>query len=164
MSTAAVSITAIGQALQSGDLAGAQQLNCRVPFHHQHQQSSEPQPAIVLNLSAAATAAAATPAATPADTSASQPADNTSSTASASGSEIVLNLGSLTPGEQITIGVSNTSSGAEQVTIGVAQQNQTPEQITLNLNQNSNQEIILNLFNSTAAGSTTQGSGVSVTA
>ena len=87
-----------------------------------------------------------------------------SSAAPAGASEIVLNLGSLTAGEQITIGLSNAGNGTEQVTIGVAQQNQAPEQITLNLNQNSNQQIILNLFNSTAASSTTQSSGVSVTA
>ncbi len=74
-----------------------------------------------------------------------------SSAASPSGPEIVLNLGTVTPGEQITIGLSNASNGTEQLTIGVAQQNQSPEQITLNLNQNSNQQIILNLFNSTAA-------------
>lgn len=43
------------------------------------------------------------------------------------------------------------------------QQNQSPEQITLNLNQNTNQQIILNLFNSTAS-SAQQGSGVSLTA
>ena len=81
-----------------------------------------------------------------------------------------MNLGNVTPGEQITIGVSNSGNGAEQVTIGVAnQQNQNPEQITLNLNQNSNQQIILNLLNSaasstTGAPSTTQGSGLNVTA
>jgi hypothetical protein len=78
--------------------------------------------------------------------------------------EIVLNLGHVTAGEQITIGVSNSGNGTEQVTIGVAnQQNQSPEPITLNLNQSSNQQIILNLFNGTA-NSTAQSSGVSVTA
>ena len=60
--------------------------------------------------------------------------------------------------------MSNSGNGTEQVTIGVASQpNQSPEQITLNLNQNSNQQIILNLFNSTAS-SAQQGSGVSLTA
>ena len=79
----------------------------------------------------------------------------------------MLNLGNVTPGEQITIGVSNSGNGTEQVSIGVSQPNQTPEQITLNLNQNSKQEIVLNLLNSAASGtsgSTTSGSGVSVTA
>jgi len=155
---------AIGQALQSGDLAGAQQAFAQLQntFHHQHQQISEPQPAVVVNLSASSPA---TPAPATSATSNSTDSQSTapSSTSPASGTEIVLNLGNVTPGEQITIGVSTPGNGTEQVTIGVAQQNQAPEQITLNLNQNSNQQIILNLFNSTAA-STTQSSGVNVTA
>jgi hypothetical protein len=76
----------------------------------------------------------------------------------------VVNLGNITAGEQVTIGVSNSKNGGEQVTIGVSgQQNQAPEQITLNLKPNSNQEIILNLFNSTANGPTAS-SGLSATA
>ena len=48
----------------------------------------------------------------------------------------------MTPGEQITIGLSSASNGGEQVTIGVSgPQNQAPEQITLNLS--SNQQLIL---------------------
>jgi hypothetical protein len=59
--------------------------------------------------------------------------------------------------------VSNASNGGEQITISLAnQQNQSPEQITLNLQPNSNQQIIFNLFNSTADTSTV--SAVSVTA
>jgi hypothetical protein len=70
----------------------------------------------------------------------------------------------MTPGEQITIGLSPTTGGNEQVTIGVAnQQNQTSEQITLNLNPNSNEQIVLNLLNSTSS-SSTQGSGLRVSA
>ena len=100
------------------------------------------------------------------------------------GSEIVLNLGNATSGEQISINLSNTSGGeqvtigvsgqqnqspeqitinlgsasggGEQVTIGVSgQQNQSPEQVTVNLNQNSNEQIVLNLLNSTSAPSAT---------
>jgi len=101
--------------------------------------------------------------ATPTSTGAQPP--TATSTAPAGGTEIVLNLGPVTPGEQITIGVNNTGNGTEQVTIGVASQaNQAPEQITLNLNQNSNQQIILNLFNGTAASGAPQGSGVNATA
>lgn len=159
---------AIGQALQSGDLAGAQQAFAQLQstFHHQNQQSSEPQPAVVVTLSEspAASSAASSAPSTPASASSAASQTAASSAAPAGASEIVLNLGSLTAGEQITIGLSNAGNGTEQVTIGVAQQNQAPEQITLNLNQNSNQQIILNLFNSTAASSTTQSSGVSVTA
>jgi len=145
---------AIGQALQSGDLTGAQQAFAQLKGTFQHQRSTAPPPAAVVNLSGASPAS-------PVASTAPQPTA-ASSTASA-GSEVVLNL-NMTPGEQITIGVSNAGNGSEQVTIGTAgQQNQSPQQITLNLNQNSNQEIILNLFNSTASNSA-QGSGVSVTA
>jgi hypothetical protein len=157
---------AIGQALQAGDLAGAQQAFAQLESTFHHQRSSEPPPSVVVNLSVASTAApASTPTATPApsSTTASQPTAP-SSTAPAPGTEIILNLGNVTPGEQINIGISNGSNGSEQVTIGVAnQQNQSPEQITLNLNQNTNQQIILNLFNSTAS-NTAQGSGVNLTA
>jgi hypothetical protein len=161
---------AIGQALQSGDLAGAQQAFAQLEstFHHQH--SSEAPPSVVVNLSlpstpASAPAPAATTAAAPAPSSAPAPQSTApSSTAPAPGTEIILNLGNVTPGEQINIGISNGSNGSEQVTIGVSnQQNQSAEQITLNLNQNTNQQIILNLFNSTAS-SATQGSGVNLTA
>ena len=156
---------AIGQALQAGDLAGAQQAFAQLTSTTlQHHRSSEAPPSVVVNLSLASTATSApTAAPAPSSTSASQPTA-ASSTGSASGTEIILNLGNVTPGEQITIGISNASNGAEQVTIGVAnQQNQSPEQVTLNLNQNTNQQIILNLFNSTAS-NTAQGSGVNLTA
>jgi hypothetical protein len=147
---------AIGQALQNGDLQGAQQAFVALQNTFKQVQSEAPA-ADSVNLSSAATAASGTSALPSA----------ASSTGSATGSEIVLNLGNVTPGEQITIGVSNTGNGTEQVSIGVSQPNQTPEQITLNLNQNSKQEIVLNLLNSAASGtssSTTSGSGVSVTA
>ena len=125
----------IGQALQSGDLAGAQQAFAQLQSTFTEGQSSAPQPVAA-----------------------------TSSSASASGPEIVLNLGNMTPGEQITFGLSPTTGGNEQVTIGVAnQQNQTSEQITLNLNPNSNEQIVLNLLNSTSS-SSTQGSGLRVSA
>jgi hypothetical protein len=164
---------AIGQALQSGDLAGAQQAFAQLASTfqpRQQQQSSQTQPAVVVNLSGllSSSSSAATPSALPStsSSSAAQPAA-ASSTASASGSEIVLNLGNLTPGEQISIGLSNGANGSEQVTIGVAQPNQAPEQITLNLNPSSNQEIILNLLNGAASNSSTstnQSSGLNVSA
>jgi hypothetical protein len=150
---------AIGQALQSGDLTGAQQAFAQLRNTFKPQQASDPPAAAVVNLSGSASAP-------PATSSSSAPPAATSS-GSATGSEIVLNLGNVTPGEQITIGVSNTGNGTEQVSIGVGQPNQTPEQITLNLNQNSNQEIVLNLLNSAAtstASSTTSAGGLSVSA
>ncbi|HEY3974611.1 MAG TPA: hypothetical protein VGM18_16520 [Candidatus Sulfotelmatobacter sp.] len=156
---------AIGQALQNGDLAGAKQALVQLRSTFQNQRTADPPsaaggsapvtPSVVVNLSAASTADA---------TSTSTPA---TSTASGAGNEIVLNLGDVTPGEQITIGVSNGANGSEQVTIGVNNgQNQSPEQFTLNLNQNSNQQIVLNLLNNAAstAGSTAQSSSVNVTA
>jgi hypothetical protein len=148
---------AIGQALQNGDLNGAQQAFAQLQSTFQQVHSNDPTTDTV-NLSAAATAASA------ASTGSALPA--ASSTGSAAGSEIVLNLGTVTPGEQISIGVSNNGNGAEQVTIGVGQPNQAPEQITLNLNQSSNQQIVLNLLNSpnSTTSSATSGSGISVTA
>lgn len=145
---------AVGQALQSGDLAGAQQAFAQLKSTFQHHQSTEPPPASIVSLSGNTAAASAS-----STSSDSQPA---ASSAAASGGEIVLNLGNVTPGEQITIGLNSGSNGGEQVTIGMSsQQNQAPEQITLNLS--SNQQIILNLFSSTASNSAQDG-GVSVTA
>jgi hypothetical protein len=118
---------AIGTALQSGNISAAQQAFAQL------QSTFQPQ---------------APPVPAPQD----QPTANANS-----GSEIVLNLGNLTPGEQININLATGSNGSEQVTIGVANQpGASPEQITLNLNPSGNQEIVLNLFN--ANGSTTSSS------
>jgi len=146
---------AIGQALQAGDLSGAQTAfaQLQATFHKapsQPSQQPDPNPAVVVNIGGQASQSSSSSSAA-------------TSTPAPAGGEIVLNLGNITSGEQITIGVSNSSSG-EQVTIGVASQaNQAPEQITLNLNQNSNQEIVLNLFNSTST-SSASGSNVNATA
>ena len=145
---------AIGQALQAGDLSGAQTAfaQLQATFHKapsQPSQQPDPNPAVVVNIGG--------------QSSQSSSSSGATSTSAPAGGEIVLNLGNITSGEQITIGVSNSSSG-EQVTIGVASQaNQAPEQITLNLNQSSNQEIVLNLFNSTST-SSASGSNVNATA
>ena len=145
---------AVGQALQAGDLAGAQKAFTKLQSTF-NKPVAPPQtsqnPAVVVNLSGPSTAAPS--------------ASTTGSQASTgSGPEIVVNLGDITAGEQVTIGVGSSSNGSEQVTIGVSgQQNQAPEQITLNLQQNSNQEIILNLFNSTAT-SPAASSGLSASA
>ena len=143
---------AVGQALQAGDLAGAQkaftqlQSTFRKPVARQQPDQS---PAVVVNLGSPSAASSAGAASSP----------TSAAGLTAPGAEIVLNLGNVSAGEQITIGVSNAKNGGEQITIGVSgQANQAPEQITLNLNQNSNQQIILNLFNTTANSSTTGGS------
>lgn len=153
---------AVGQALQSGDLAQAQQAFAQLKNTFQPRGSQESSPAVVVNLSASA---AASSAAAATSSSADTPAVNAASpAASTSGPEIILNLGNVTPGEQITIGLGQPENGSEQVTIGVAsQQNQSPEQISFNLNLNSNQQIILTLFNGTA-GSSAASSTLSTTA
>ncbi|HUO17226.1 MAG TPA: hypothetical protein VMX38_19745 [Verrucomicrobiae bacterium] len=134
VSTRQQDFTTIGQDLQSGDLTGAQQAFSQLESTFQHTQ-----PAPV--------------------------ADN-SSTSSATGPEIVLNLGNMTPGEQVTINIGAESNGTDQVTVGVSGQgsSSTPEQITFNLNPNSNQEIVLNLFNSSTTTTPSQSSGVSTIA
>jgi hypothetical protein len=92
------------------------------------------------------------------------------STASAPAAEIVINLGksneansastngySLARGEEVTIDLSGFSSA--EVSIGAPQgQGNTNEQLTLNLNQQSNYELIVNLFN----GAASQGNGNAV--
>lgn len=70
--------------------------------------------------------------------------------------EITLNLGALTPGEQVTIGLNNNAAnGSEQITVSLANQhNPTPEQVTFNLQQNTNAQIVLNFLNGTQQTST----------
>jgi len=139
--------SAVGQALQSGDLTAAAQAFTALEhsFAPKPVSAAPPQPVVEPNSTAVPSPATTTPPA-------------------ASGPEIVLNLGNVPAGEQITIGLTNAGNGTEQVSISVANaQNQSPEQITLNLNQNSNQQIVLNLFNSTAA-PPAQSGGVSVSA
>jgi hypothetical protein len=134
---------AVGKALQSGNLSAAQQA-----FHHLvssfRRAHVQPPPAL--------------------DETSAPASSGSDATAPASGPEIVLNLGNMQPGEQITIGINNGGNGSEHVAVSVANaQGQTIEQLMLNLPQNSNQQIILNLFNSTSSASA-QGSNVSLTA
>jgi len=165
---------AIGQALQAGDVAGAQQAfqQLQSTFHHTHEVPVAP-PAVVVTLSgssAGSSSGASSSGASSSGTSSSgtssgstQPTGSSAGSSAAAGPEIVLNLGNVTAGEQITIGLSGAGSGTEQLTLSVAnQQNQNPEQVTINLSQNSNEQIVLNLFNSSTT-SPAQGSGVNVT-
>jgi hypothetical protein len=125
---------ALGQALQAGDLAGAQQAFSQLQSTFRGGGGNGLAP------NAPGIAGGGT------------------------GPEVILNLGNITPGEQITIGVNNAANGGEQLTIGIAnQQNQNPEQITLNLNANSNGQLILNLFNNTAENSP-QGTALNIAA
>jgi hypothetical protein len=84
--------------------------------------------------------------------------------------EIVFNLGNAGGNqnpEQITLSLANGSNGGEQLTIGVSNGSGTPEQITLNLNNlTATPEIILNLGNGGAGANPSQAAGnqLSVTA
>lgn len=143
----------IGQALQSGDLAGAQQAfaQLQATFHHKSvTPSAAPSPDVVVNLGGASS------------TSSSQPtaaAQSSSDASTAAGPEIVLNLSNMPAGEQITIGVNNSSNGGEQITVSMANpSSQNAEQIVLNLQQNSNQQVILNLFSGSSSSQSQSGS------
>jgi hypothetical protein len=72
------------------------------------------------------------------------------SPASTSGPEIVLNLsnsGGSTSPEQITIDISSPASGGgEQVSLSVGNQGSNAQQVTFNLSPNSNEQIVLNLL------------------
>jgi hypothetical protein len=136
---------AIGQALQSGNLSGAQQAFADLKSTVTQTASQNPSP-VILN---------------PTVTNPLTQAPGSSQSGSGSGStpEIVLNLGTASPGEQITINLSNTSNGNEQLGISVTQPNQSPEQVTLNLNPSSNQQIILNLLGPSDSSTTTTSTG-----
>ena len=136
--------TSIGQALQNGDLAGAQQAFSNLQSTFSTGQSGS-----------GSGGAGPTP----------------FGPAPVTGPEIVLNLSgaanSATP-EQITINLSNSSSGGEQLSLSVGSQGSNPEQVTLNLGANSNEQIVLNLLGassaSNSASTSTTGSGLSVSA
>ncbi len=85
---------------------------------------------------------------------------------SSTGPEIILNLSnssSSTSPEQITINISNPASGGgEKISIGVGNQGANAQEVTFNLNPNSNEQIVLNLLgasSSTSSSSGTSGSG-----
>ena len=82
---------------------------------------------------------------------------------STSGPEIILNLsnssGSASP-EQITINISNPAhGGGEQISLSIGNQGSNAQQITLNLNANSNEEIILNFLGGASSNSGAASSG-----
>jgi hypothetical protein len=130
--------TSIGQALQSGNLAGAQQAFSQLQSTFSH-------------------------------TTSESGSGSGSSGGSTGGPEIVLNLsapaGYATTPEQITINLSNSSSGGEQLSLSVGNQGSSnPEQVTLNLPSNSNEQVVLNLLGASSGTSSTTGSGISVSA
>lgn len=80
-----------------------------------------------------------------------------------SGPEIILNLsnnsGSTSP-EQVTINIANSANGGEQISLSVGEQGSKPQQITFNLSPTSNEQIVVNF---PAAGASTPGSSGSST-
>jgi len=166
--------TAIGQALQSGDIAGAQQALAQLQSTFTNGGGGttgpllDPGPAVIINLTTGG--AAPTTTTTAPATNTTDPAI-TSTAASNTGPEIVLNIGGGSAGgtpEEITLSFNSTSGGGEQLTIGVgSQQNPNTQQVTLNLPQNGNEQIILNLLNNNPASSSASAStssGVNVVA
>jgi hypothetical protein len=154
---------AIGQALQSGDLSGAQQafsqLQNTFSFNHRLRTLDPGGPAPVVTTTATSAASSSGAAAS---SNSLAPASTPHSPA-----ELVLNLGNIGGGagsEQVTINLSHGNSGGERVSISLGNQ-QTPnaEQINVNLSQGSNERIVLNLFNATAA-SPSNGDALSVSA
>ena len=171
----------LGQALGSGDLAGAQtaynnivQLGQSGPFAsgdpfsraQREQDFSAIGQALQAGDLAGAQAAFSTLQSTFQRGAGTQAAPS-ASPASSSGPEIILNLGnssSSASSEQITINLNPTSGGGEQVSIGVGNQGSNEQQITFNLSANSNEQIVLNLLgesSSTSTGSSSSGSSAS---
>jgi hypothetical protein len=100
----------------------------------------------------------AAPAPTPTAASASP-----SGASGTSGPEIILNLsgasGSSSSPEQITINLANSAGGGEQVSLSVGNQGSNPEKFTFNLPANSNEQIVLNLLGSSSSTSTPTSTG-----
>jgi hypothetical protein len=175
----------LGQALRSGDLAGAQAAYNNIttlgqsgpfaggnPFrvNQREQDFTAVGQALQSGDLAGAQEAFATlrstfpgevgrtdpPTASPASSS---PAS--SSPASSSGPEIVLNLsggsGSSSP-EQITVNISNAAIGGEQISLSVGSAGANPQQISFNLGPNSNEQIILNLLGESSSSGASSGS------
>ena len=132
---------AIGQALQSGDIAGAQKAFAtfqqdlqNVQAGSQTQGSSQGQAGQV---------------------QASRGhhhrhhhhgGSGQSSSAASTTPDIILNLGnSGGSAQQITLNFANNGSSGEQLTIGVSNGSGSPEQVTVNFGSNSNPDIVLNL-------------------
>jgi hypothetical protein len=157
----------LGQALQSGDLAGAQAAFGTLQSTFQKGPGTQNSsgsgstsgngPEIVLNLS----------------NNSSTASSASSAPASSNGPEIVLNLGNSSGAnaEQITINLNPTSGGGEEVSLSVGSQGSNAQEITFDLAPNSNEQIVLNLLNessSTPTGSSSSSSsangGLSVTA
>jgi hypothetical protein len=72
-----------------------------------------------------------------------------SNSASSAGPEIILNLSSGSSGsspEQIAINISNPAGGGEQISLSIGNQGSNAQQVTFNLPSNTNEQIVLNLL------------------
>lgn len=176
----------LGQALSSGDLAGAQAAYNKIVSLGQNGPFAGGNPFVIpqreqdfTNLGqalqsgdlAGAQQAFSTLAATfTGGNRRLDPPTTGPSPASASGPEIILNLspsssGSSTSPEQITLNISNSSSGGEQISLSVGSQgSNNAERVTFNLPSNSNEQIVLNLLGTSAATSGTSSSSATSSA
>lgn len=182
----------LGQALQSGNLTGAQAAYSTITSLAQGGPSAQGNAFLVAqrqqdfnaigsalasgDLAGAQSAFAALKATANHGTIDPPVASGTTTTAGGAGPEIVLNLsaanGTSANPEQITINIAQGSGGAEQVQLSVGQ-GSSAQQVSFNLNSNSNEQIVLNLVNASsssgtaATGTTTNSSasgGLSVSA
>ena len=165
----------LGQALSSGDLAGAQTAYNKIVSLGQNGPFTGGNPFVIkqreqdfTNIGqalqsgdlAGAQQAFSTLAATfTGGNRRLDPPPTSPSAASASGPEIILNIspsssGSSASPEQITLNISNSASGGEQISLSVGNQgSNNAEQVTFNLPSNSNEQIVLNLLGTPAASS-----------
>ena len=101
---------AVGQALQSGNVASAQQAFAQLESTFQSQgapaETAQPQPPYIINLGPSPSVPITT--------------SPTGSTTPGGGTGIVVNLGTVTAGEQIQIDVNNTANGGEQVSVSIS--------------------------------------------
>jgi hypothetical protein len=173
----------LGQALKSGDLAGAQTAYAKIaalgqngpfaggnPFQINQREQAFSAIGTALqsgDLAGAQQAFSALKATFTGGTKHLDPplATPPASPSSSSGPEIVLNLSNSSASsspEQITISISNpTKGGGEQVSLSVGNQGSNAQQITLNLNANSNEQIILNFLGAASSTSSAANSGSS---
>lgn len=80
--------------------------------------------------------------------------------------EIIVNLSnsSGTSPEQVTINIANSANGGEQISLSVGEQGSKPQQITFNLNPTSSEQIVVNFPGAGASTPGTSGSSTSSSA
>jgi hypothetical protein len=157
ISNARQEFAAVGRALQSGNLTGAQralaELRNRLPAPPPANSTPDVGPEVIINLTLVPPSSAATGATAPSSSTAStQPpattaAPSSNTTPAAAGPDIILNLGNISGGEQITIDINNPavpagSTSSSSGSTSAAPPTTTPAstavpEIVLNLEANS---------------------------